>query len=56
MRDAGSVTAGKTLAGRVKDAMARQGLLGMKAAIKTGKEEGKMIAHKRRGRKAPYNK
>ena len=56
MRDAGSVTAGKSLGGRLKTAMARQGFLGKTAAIKAGKEEGKMIAQKWRSRKAPYNK
>ena len=56
MRDAGSATAGKTLGGRVKDALARQGFLGTKAATKAGKEEGEMIAQKWRSRKAPYNK
>jgi|8_EtaG_2_1085327.scaffolds.fasta_scaffold07873_5 hypothetical protein len=58
MRDAGSVTVGKSLGGRLKDTMARQGFLGKKAAIKAGREEGKMIAQKGPlgTRKSPYNK
>ena len=56
MRDAGSASKGKGPLGRVKDALARQGFLGTKAATKAGAEEGRIQGTKRGGRKAPYNK
>ena len=52
----GSVTAGKSLGGRLKRFLSAQGFLGTKAAVKAGAEEGTILATKRGGRKAPYNK
>ena len=52
----GSVTAGKSLGGRLKRFLSAQGFLGTKAAVKAGAEEGTILATKRGGRKVPYNK
>ena len=52
----GSVTAGKSLGGRLKRFLSRQGFLGYKAARKAGAEQGRIEATQRDARKAPYNK